>query len=91
MSQSPSRQARRFCARKGHVGKAVPVHDEHTGATVSLAYVCARCGATLEGEPVDGPACPDCDAETTLTEVREGVSVMTISHDDTCPAYRGLT
>lgn len=34
--------------------------------------------------------CPDCDADTDLVVV-EGVAVLEISHDNTCPILRRLT
>lgn len=32
-------------------------------------------------------ACPDCTAETSLTVI-DGLPVLKVRHDDTCPAYR---
>ncbi len=38
-----------------------------------------------------GYRCPDCHAEKTLTEQAPNVFTLTIAHDSTCPAYRGMT
>jgi hypothetical protein len=35
-------------------------------------------------------ACPDCSADTRLTEEAPGVYVLTVEHDDTCPTYRAM-
>lgn len=36
-------------------------------------------------------ACPDCDADLRMVEQYEGVFVMTVLHDATCPAYGGAS
>ena len=36
--------------------------------------------------PLDN-ACPDCDADTMLTEQSPRVFVLEIRHDTTCPTY----
>ena len=32
-------------------------------------------------------ACPDCNADVTVTEVAPGVFAGTVEHDDTCPWF----
>jgi hypothetical protein len=32
-------------------------------------------------------ACPDCDADVTITELAPGVYGGSVEHDDTCPWY----
>jgi hypothetical protein len=39
----------------------------------------------------DGYRCPDCDADRTLVEEAPDVYTLRVAHDDTCPAYRGVT
>ena len=36
-------------------------------------------------------ACPDCNADVTITEIAPGVLDATVAHDDTCPWYGRLT
>lgn len=35
-------------------------------------------------------ACPDCDADTTM-DVDDGIPVLSVAHDSTCPALAGRT
>lgn len=34
--------------------------------------------------------CPDCDADTRLTQDEHGIWHLTIRHDTTCPNYRRM-
>lgn len=45
-------------------------------------------GRNAFGIPISDSLCPDCDASMRIVEVRPGVSVVQIYHDDTCPALR---
>jgi hypothetical protein len=40
------------------------------------------------GQRIPG-GCPDCDAYQEMTK-QHGIYVMTIHHDDTCPAWRQI-
>lgn len=35
--------------------------------------------------------CPDCDADTRLTQQHPGLYTLAVFHDPTCPAYGAMT
>lgn len=35
--------------------------------------------------------CPDCDADTNLVEEPDGVFILNVAHDTTCPSYGAMT
>lgn len=43
----------------------------------------------LQGLRIPG-GCPDCDAYQTVEPVTEGVTLLTVHHDDTCPTWRAM-
>ncbi|MEO3853715.1 hypothetical protein [Acrocarpospora sp. B8E8] len=45
---------------------------------------------TITGPATVTDACPDCDADTTLTPNPDGSWSLSISHDGTCPAWRAI-
>ncbi len=44
----------------------------------------------LTGRRLPG-GCDDCDAYQTVTQRGDGVHVLTVHHDETCPFYTGAT
>lgn len=44
----------------------------------------------LTGHRLPG-GCDDCDAYQTVTQHGDGVYVLTVRHDETCPFYIGAT
>lgn len=45
--------------------------------------------AELEGLRIPG-GCDDCAAYQTVEQVAERVTILTVHHDDTCPAWQAM-
>lgn len=58
--------------------------SNHTNAGRPLGWL-----ADLEGLRIPG-GCPDCAADQTLECVAEGVTVLTVHHDATCPTWAAM-
>ena len=44
----------------------------------------------MTGRKLPG-GCDDCDAYQVMSRLADGLYVLSVHHDDTCPTYRGAT